>query len=139
MDDNAALFYGSPEDRKKNGVSPLLPPFVWLAAIFIAGIVAGNVLWLLTADVLAFGREDAAVEFTLTEADSLKDLSKNLKRQGLISYPWLFRLYARVTNAPARLRPGTYTLNTRYDYHALVKALSARKVSRSAGTLNQGE
>lgn len=132
MDENADhSFYISPEDRKKSGVPRIIPPFVWLTAIFLVGVLFGNLLWLLASDVLAFGREDQAVELTVSDSDTLKDISKKLKEQGLVDYPWLFRLYAKVTNAEAKIKPGTYELQTRYDYHALVKALSAGKVQKN--------
>ncbi len=114
----------------KNGVSSLVPAIVWLTTIFFGGMVLGNLLWLLVADVLAFGRGDITVEVTISENDTLKDISKNLERQGLISYPGLFRLYAKFTGNAEKIRPGTYALSTRYDYHALVKALSAGTVQR---------
>lgn len=142
MDENADDYFSEPlppEDRKKNGVSPALPRLVYLLAIFLAGVLLGNILWMLACDVLAFGREDKAVRFTISETDTLKDISLALKEDGLIRYPRLFRLYVRITNAQARLKPGTYDLQARYDYHALVKALSAGKVQRSLSfDTNQG-
>lgn len=132
MDENAdQSFYIPPENRKRSGVPRIIPPFVWLTAIFLIGVLFGNLLWLMAADVLAFGREDRTVVFTISDTDTMKDISKNLKEQGLVDYSWLFRLYAKLTNAEAKIRPGTYTLQSRYDYHALVKVLSAGNVSRS--------
>lgn len=131
-----------PQHTEKAGnrsVNALIPSLVRLMAIFLVGVIFGNVLWLLTADVLAFGREDQAVEISVSETDTIKDISKNLKQKGLINYAWLFRLYAKVTHAQAKIKPGTYTLQTRYDYHALVKALSAGKVQRTLSfETNQG-
>lgn len=133
MDENAdQTFLTPPEDRKRSGVSSLIPPFVWLIAIFLVGVILGNMLWLLAADVLAFGREDQSVTVTVSEDFTLSEISKTLKENGLIKYPWLFRLYAKITHAADKIKPGTYTLQTRYDYHAVVKALSSRKVERSA-------
>ncbi len=121
--------------RKKtgqNGVSALVPAIIWLTTIFFVGMVLGNFLWLLTADVLAFGREDKTVELTVADTDSLKEISKNLAQEGLVSYPGLFRLYAKLTDAGSRIRPGTYELSTRYDYHALIRALSSGTVRRDS-------
>lgn len=132
----------SKKGRKKAGSRGVsIPPIIWLTAIFLVGIILGNVLWLFTADVLAFGREEKEVMFTVSDTDSLKDIAKDLKKQGLVNYSWLFRLYANVTNSSSKIKPGTYTLNTRYDYHALVKVLSSGKVQRSAHIFdsNQGD
>lgn len=129
----------TPEERKISGVPRFFPPLICLTAIFLIGLILGNLLWLLTADVLAFGREDHLVEFTVSETDSLKEISLALKENALIDYPWLFRLYAKLTHAESNIRPGTYRLYGRYDYHALIRALSAGKVQRSSAYFYQGE
>ena len=121
--------------KKRTGersVSSIVPAIVWLSTIFVVGMVLGNVLWLFVADVLAFGRGDVAVTFTVSDSDTLKDISKNLEQQGLISYPGLFRLYSKFTGKVQKIQPGVYLLNTRYDYPALMKVLSAGIVQRDA-------
>jgi cell division protein YceG involved in septum cleavage len=128
----------SKEPQKKRtgekSVSSLVPAIVWLSTIFVVGMVLGNVLWLFVADVLAFGRDDMAVEFTISDGDTLKDISKNLEQEGLISYPGLFRLYCKFTGKAQKIQPGIYSLNTRYDYPALMKALSSGTVRRDIAT-----
>lgn len=125
------------EPKKKRtgqkGVSSLVPAIVWLTMVFFVGMVLGNMLWLFAADVLAFGREDLTVEITIADTDSLKDISKSLARNGLISFPGLFRLYAKFSGAADKIRPGTYELNTKYDYPALAKVLSSGTVRRDTG------
>jgi cell division protein YceG involved in septum cleavage len=118
----------------KNSVSALIPAIVWLSTIFFVGMVLGNLLWLIMADILAFDRGNMAVEFIVSENDTLKDVSIHLKQQGLISYPGLFRLYSKLTGKAQKIHPGTYALNTRYDYPALIKALSAGIVQRHIPT-----
>lgn len=137
MDENADPdFYPPqpPEDRKKKGPPPLVTVTLFAVSVFFIGLVLGNILWLLTADVLAFGKEEQSICFTVSDTDSVKDISQNLHDQGLVRYPWLFRLYVKVTGKETALQPGTYTLSTHYDYHALVKVLSAGNVRGSAQT-----
>lgn len=133
----------SADNRKRkgsSGVSPIIPPFVWLSLIFVTGLLLGNLLWSFTADVLAFNRGDEQVEVTISTSDSMRDISRILKQNGLVDHAWLFRLYARLTDAQSTVKPGTYTLSTRYDYHALVKALSAGTVQRTLSLdLRQGD
>lgn len=123
------------ETKKKrtgaSGVSSLIPAIVWLLTIFFVGMVLGNLLWLMVADVLAFGREDITVQVSITDTDSLKDISKKLASDGLVTYPGLFRFYAKFTGAAGKFSAGTYELSTRYDYHALVKALSSGSVRKN--------
>lgn len=116
-------------DRKKKGI--FASRLVKLTAIFLVGIALGYILWFLAADVLAFGRADVTVDFTVSDSDTLKDISLRLKSDGLVRYAWLFRLYTKLTHADTKIRSGSYILHGRYDYHAIVKTLSARKVSRA--------
>ena len=126
----------SKEPKKKRsgekGVSKYIPALVWLLTIFFVGMVLGNLLWLVAADVLAFGREDRVVEITIESTDTLKDISNKLEQERLIAYPWLFQLYARFSGMAERFRPGIYEVNAKYDYPALAKALANRKVQREA-------
>lgn len=135
MDENATENQQFLSPKKKRSLSPIL----WLTAIFLVGAFLGNLLWLFAADVLAFGNGETEVEFTVSATDNLKSIARNLKKQGLIDYAWLFRLYASVTGSAEKIRAGTYTLSTRYDYHALVKVLSSETVHRSASYLNQSK
>ena len=125
-----------PEAKKektgRTGVSKYVPAIVWLTTVFFVGMVIGNFLWLVTADVLAFGREDRAVEITIESTDTLKDISNKLAQEGLVSYPGLFRLFARVSGTAERFGPGTYQLNAKYDYPALAKVLAKRTVRTAA-------
>jgi UPF0755 protein len=121
-----------PKKKKtgEKGVSKYIPALVWLLTIFFVGMVLGNLLWLVAADVLAFGRENRVVEITIEDTDTLKDISDKLAQEQLITYPWLFRQYARLSGMAARFRPGSYEVNAKYDYPALAKALASRKVQR---------
>ena len=142
MDENAEhqneSFETQPTQEAKNkrtgrsGVSTSAPAIVWLTMVFFVGMVLGNMLWLFTADVLAFGREDRAVEITIEDSDTLKDISKTLAQQGLIEFPGLFRLYAKFSGKATSFLPGTYELNAKYDYPALAKVLSSGTVRRDA-------
>jgi cell division protein YceG involved in septum cleavage len=120
------------EKTGRTGVSKYVPAIVWLTTVFFVGMVIGNFLWLVTADVLAFGREDRAVEITIESTDTLKDISNKLAQEGLVSYPGLFRLFARVSGTAERFGPGTYQLNAKYDYPALAKVLAKRTVRTAA-------
>lgn len=120
------------EKTGKTGVSKYVPAIAWLTMVFFVGMVLGNFLWLVTADVLAFGREDRAVQITIEDTDTLKDISNKLAQERLVSFPGLFRLYARVSGTAERFSPGTYQLNAKYDYPALAKVLANRTVQRQA-------
>ena len=119
---------GRPKRRKGEGllgIPNMLATVVWLGLILAIGITAGRMLWVCAADVLAFGREDRPVTVTVYESDDLDSIVEKLYSNGLIRYRSLFRLYAGISHAEEDIDPGIYDLNAKYDYHALVKMMSA--------------
>ena len=115
--------------RKKDynffGLPQILSTAVWLGMILFIGVTMGRFLWVCAADVLAFGRDDKQVVVEITEEDDMDAIIVQLQEKGLIRYPWLFQVYADLTNAQEDIEIGSFTLNTNYDYHALVNELSS--------------
>ena len=99
---------------------------IWLAIIVFVGVGLGNILWEYASDMLAFGKESKTVTITITEKEiqDLDVLCQLLQSNDLIKYPGLFKLYANLSDAASDIKPGTYTLNTVYDYMALKNAMS---------------
>ena len=128
---------GRPKRRSGSGLlglPHLAATVVWLLIIVAVGAAIGRMVWLCAADVLAFGREAKTVTITIEEGDTLDDVAQKLKDAELISYPGLFKLYANISDAMDKIKPGTYVLNGQsgdaaeemvvYDYMALVSAMS---------------
>ena len=115
--------------RKKTynffGIPQILSTAVWLAMILFIGVTLGRFMWVCAADVLAFGRADKEVVVEITEEDDMDAIIAQLQEKGLIRYPWLFQLYADLSHAEEDIELGSFTLNTNYDYHALVNELSS--------------
>ena len=112
------------------GLSHLLATVVWLVIIVFIGVTLANVLWICASDVLAFGRENREVAITIEDSDTLDDISQKLHKVGLVNYPNLFSLYAQLTGAREDIGSGTFTLNTIYDYHALVNFMNSNSADR---------
>ena len=118
---------GRPRRKKGEGmlgIPNILATVIWLAITVAIGVTLGRMLWVCAADVLAFGREDKSVTITIYETDTIDDITEKLYRADLIRYPGLFKLYASLAVDEGEIRPGIWDLNTRYDYHALVKMMS---------------
>ena len=120
--------------RKKGygllGIPHILATAVWLAIILWVGVGLGRVLWVCATDVLAFGREEQIISFSVEETDTLDDIAQNLKEAGLIRYPELFKAYGTLTDAREDISAGTFSLNTIYDYMALVNHMASHSSSR---------
>ena len=120
--------------RKKGygllGIPHILATAVWLAIILWAGVSLGRILWVCATDVLAFGREEQIVSVTVEETDTLDDIANKLQSAGLIRYPELFKAYGTLTDAREDISAGTFSLNTIYDYMALVNHMASHSSSR---------
>ena len=118
-----------------------------LYGIFIicVSVIAAVMMWMAAVDVLALGKEDEEIILTVPEDAfyagtvevedeegnvigeedaQLADLDKVAELMydsGLIRYKGLFKIFCKFCNAETKVGPGTYTLNTKYDYHALIK------------------
>lgn len=124
---------GRPKRRKGYGllgIPHLLATAVWLILIVAIGVSLGRMLWVCAADVLAFGREEKIVTVSVTTEDTMETIANKLQKAGLVRYPELFLLYADLTDAQDKITTGSFTLNTVYDYHALVNQMSPRSGNR---------
>ena len=120
---------GRPRRRKGYGllgIPHILATVVWLLLIVAIGVSLGRTLWVCAADVLAFGREEKIVTVSVTTADTMESIADKLHKAGLVRYPELFLLYADLTDAEEKITTGSFTLNTVYDYMALVNHMSPR-------------
>ena len=125
---------GRPKPKKgvgMLGLPHLFATLIWLLIILAIGVSLGRMIWVCAADVLAFGREDKDVTISVTTEDTMESIAAKLKNAGLVRYPELFLLYADLTDAQEDITTGTFTLNTVYDYHALVSQMSPRSGSRA--------
>ncbi len=112
------------------GIPHLLATVVWVVIILWVGVSLGRIIWVCATDVLAFGREEQEITVTIEEQDTLDDIALKLKENGLIRYPELFKLYAGLTDSREDISAGTFTLNTIYDYMALVNHMASYSSAR---------
>ena len=125
---------GRPKRKKGEGllgIPHLLASLIWLAIVVSIGVSLGRMLWVCAADVLAFGREEKEVVVTIGADATIEDIAEILHNKGLIRYPGVFKLYASIAVDEGEIAPGTYTLNTILDYHALVGQMSSTSSSRA--------
>lgn len=118
---------GRPRHKKGEGlfgIPNILVTLVWVALTLLIGVTLGRMIWICAADVLAFGKEDRPVTITVYETDDIDSVTDKLYSARLIRYPGLFRLYAKFAVDEGEIHPGIWDLNSKYDYHALVKMMS---------------
>lgn len=118
-----------------------------LYALFVISlsIVLACFAWMCAVDVLALNKDlvsapvsiepyaptgDMPLTVTTTNSDGeevevpiqvdINQVADALARNGIIEYPWLFKLFAQFSHANIKIDPGTYDLDTTLDYRALV-------------------
>ncbi len=123
-----------PGKPKRKSTKRIVPLFVKvLLYVVIVGLIAvgfGYGAWECAQDVLAFGRSDEPLTVVVGENDTYEDIAQMLEDQGVIKYPWLFKLYCRFTKSTEKMDPGTYELYYNYDYHALVSGMMTGSANR---------
>lgn len=121
---------------KKRGSGFLgLPHFfssliLWAIVLGVSFTLA-RVVWVWADDVLALTKQEREVTVTITDSDTMHDITQKLSDAGLIRYPKLFNVYSSLTNARDKISAGTFTLNCIYDYHAMVNAMGRSSSART--------
>lgn len=87
--------------------------------------------WRCADDVLSLTKPDAEVTVTIADGATISQIAKELRDSGLVRSETLFKLYCWATHAERTIEPGTYSLNSRYDYHALVSNMVEASPDRS--------
>ena len=87
--------------------------------------------WRCADDVLSLTKQDAEVTVTIADGATISQIAKELKDKGLVRSETLFKLYCWASHAERTIEPGTYSLNSRYDYHALVSNMVEASPDRS--------
>ena len=129
---------GRPSAKKGYGLLGLphvVSTGIWLAIILTIGISLGRILWVCAADLLAFGKPDKAFTITIEENETIESIADKLHSAGVVRYKNLFIQFAKLTGKGEDVLPGTYTLNAKYDYNALLKMMSYVPVITEAVTV----
>lgn len=121
--------------RKKSGygflgIPHMISTVIWILLIVFVGISLGRTLWVCCAEVMAFGKENHQVTITLTRDDiengGIDVVAEKLTNAKLIEYPQLFKFFANATGKSENIVSGTYTLNAKLDYNAMINAMSSQ-------------
>mgnify|MGYP000349258778 CR=1 FL=1 len=118
--------------KKRRGRVRLIPYLLFV--LVISAILAGSG-WLVVSEFCSFNRAPVEAEVEITAEDDLSSIAKKLKADGLIDYPWLFKLVGRLSHAESKIGIGTYELNTDMDYNALIQGMSNHNATINADTV----
>lgn len=129
--------------------SGCLGGIMYFVFVVCVSVVLACLAWMAASDALALNKGGFTAEVTLpssiftsetvdtfdengkktgtkrvTHAD-IDYVANELKEAGLIEYKWLFAGFCKLSTADEKVSPGTYSLQSSYDYRALIKNLRA--------------
>ncbi len=84
-------------------------------------------------DVFALVKADVTTTVRVAETDGIDEISRRLADEGIIRYPRLFKLYARLTENTDNLAAGEYSLSSSMDYRSILREM--REVVSSKKTV----
>ena len=110
------------------GIPHIISTVIWLCIIVAIGVSLGRTVWVCAADLLALGKTGQEVTVTIEVTDDLSAIAEKLQKAGMIRYPQLFELFAKLTGKGDGILNGAITFSdqTVYDYNALINAMSYR-------------
>lgn len=79
-------------------------------------------------DMFGLVKEEAEITVDVPEHAELDDVVKILDENGIVEYPFFFKLYAKVSNDTS-FKTGTFVLNTKSDYSQIVQKLTRPSTS----------
>jgi UPF0755 protein len=114
--------------RREKGrfVRSLSAAMIYLVSVICIGLLAGMFIVAAINDVFAFVKDDSLYEITIEDDKmSLKELSKQLKEEGIIQYPLIFRIYCGLKNEDGiTLQEGTFLISPSYNYDKILNSLN---------------
>ena len=120
-----------PRKRRRSTSQVVGVAMIYSVVVIIVSMILACLIWIAANDVLALNKEERSVTITVNSEDTFDDVVDTLKKEGLIEYKFLFKLFAGITNGDDRVSMGTYTLNNDMDYRALLANMSVNSSTRA--------
>ena len=108
---------------------------IYVGGIMLISFILATIGWRWAGDVLALNKEPLTASVTITEGESLGDVTAELKEKGLVKYGYLFQLFASYTHKAEKITAGSYELSTVMDYSALLNNISSTSAYRETVTV----
>jgi len=106
-----------------------------LAGTAIVAVLAGWAAWYAYAPL---GLAPLPVEFSVAQGESLRTVSRNLARAGVLPDAWRFELLGRATGAAGALKAGNFQFDADLSAHELLEALTGSAYRLESVVLVEG-
>ena len=118
-------------EKKRSRLPSGIRVLLYVCCVLAVSVLLAVFAWRCADDVLSLTKQDAEVTVTISDGATISQIAKELKDKGLVRSETLFKLYCWASHAERTIEPGTYSLNSRYDYHARVSNMVESSPGRS--------
>lgn len=122
---------GKKKKQMSEGAATLLSVVKAITYIILVIVIAGFLSYYfirITNDMFAFVKSDEQVEVVIPEYATIHDVSEILADAGVITYPDIFELYAKLNEDDGQFLAGTYEVNGMMNYDELRMAFKEKVV-----------
>lgn len=125
----------SKNDIKKDNTKA----YIWVGSLVLISAILAYFCCMIFADYFGFG-EAKSVDVEITKGMSISAIAKTLKENGVIKYPFIFKLYSKTKNYDAKYKYGVYTFRFDDDYSAIANKLvkEGAQAEQVKVTINEG-
>ena len=126
--------YEEPSKVKRvfSKISVIPKTVVYLAIVLIVSVYLAYFIISVANDIFAFVTDSRTVEVEISEGATDESVSKLLHEKGIIEHPKIFELYMKHHSGDEKTKyiPGTYEVNTDYNYSQIITLLTNKKIIR---------
>ena len=109
---------------------------IYITIILLVSVAASFFILSVGNDIFALQKEERTAEIDLGMYPTILDVSNELADKGIIRYPSIFRLYARLKlDKGENFIPGTYTVSSHQNYDSLINTFLAQTGERRIVTI----
>lgn len=118
------------ENSAPTMISNIMKAVIYIVAVIVVSLFMAVYIIFISNDIFAFVKSDMEVDITISDYDNASDIAKKLYDFGIIKYPSIFRLYAKLRDYGDSYTGGTYTVSPSMNYDQLNMELEGRNVKR---------
>ena len=120
--------------RKKVRLPSAAKVLIYLFCVITVSIILSVAAIKIGNDVFAFVKEDKEITVNIKEGATLSDVARELKSEGVIKYPTIYKIYSKLrmdkkSYYTGGFVAGDHTLNSNLGYDKLIARLAESKYS----------
>lgn len=111
--------------HEKGGfIKGLSAVMIYLLIVIGVGLISGLTIVSIANDIFAFDKDDTVYELTIDNPNmTVDELADYLHEEGIIRYPFIFRLYVGLKDNEITLHKGTFSISPSYNYDKILTSL----------------